>query len=126
MEAKKKITANLYESAVRRISCVLKDDKIEKALLQSLYSEKKITRAYSIGCRGFSSIHNAVTKQGCLPEAYMGKLVHVVVAEADADELFEFICRKIDVGKPGVGAVFMGPLLGSSVFALPQGVPDEE
>lgn len=112
--------------AVKLISCVLNSKEVERTLLRALYKERQITRANSVKCRGYASLFEAKTKTGELPIPQFARLIEVVVPEAEADELFDFIYRKAGLGKPGAGVIFMAPLLGASSFSLPQDVPEEE
>lgn len=111
--------------AVKLITCVLSSEKDEKDLLHALYEERQITRANSISCRGFASLFEAKTEADELPKPHFARLIEVIVPEAEADEVFDFIYEKAGLDKPGAGVVFMESLLGASGFSLPQDVPEE-
>lgn len=111
--------------AVKLITCVLNSEKVEKKLLRALYKELQITRANSIKCRGYASLFEAKAEADELPNPHFARLIEVIVPAAEADEVFDFIYEKADLGKPGGGVVFMAPLLGASSFSLPEDVPEE-
>ena len=50
----------------------------------------------------------------------------MIVDRADADTLFDYICAKSHIDRPGGGMVTMERLVGATPFALPAGVPNEE
>ncbi|WP_198265220.1 P-II family nitrogen regulator [sulfur-oxidizing endosymbiont of Gigantopelta aegis] len=104
---------------VKLISCLVNSEKAEKELLQALYDEQQIVRANSINCRGYASLFEARSKKNTLPQAHFSYLIEVVVAQVNADTIFDFIFRKAGLDKPGAGVVFMEPLQGASHFSLP-------
>jgi hypothetical protein len=112
--------------ACKLISCVLPDDGTEKKLIRALRDEKQITRANSMSCLGMAVLADARTKFGELPEPTLVRKVDVVVPEADADDLYDYIYEKARIGRPQGGAIWMRALTLSSPFALPEGVPAEE
>ena len=111
--------------AAKLITCILNSEKVERVLLHALYTERQITRANSINCRGFASLFEAKAKADELPKPHFARLIEVIVPESEADEVFDFIYEKAGLDKPGAGVVFMGSLLGASGFSLPQEVPEE-
>ncbi len=110
--------------AVKLITCVLHSENVGKELLRTLYKERQITRANSVSCRGFASLFETEAKE--LPEPHFARLIEVIVAEAEADEVFDFIYHKAGLEKPGGGVVFMAPLLGANTFLLPQNIQEED
>ncbi len=118
------------ESAPREtsklITCMMPDDGSHKALLEALYHEKQITRADVVSCLAVSDLADANIKPGTLPDTFMARLVRVVVPEAEADALFEFIYEKGRVGRDGGGVVFQQALASATPFALPEGVAEEK
>ncbi len=112
--------------ASKLITCLLPDDGSHKTLLEALRHEKKITRAEVVSCLAMGSVADAKVKPGTLPDAFLAKLVRVVVPEAEADALFEYIYEKARVGRDGGGLVLQNALVTSTPFALPEGVAEEE
>ena len=85
--------------ATKLIVCALPDDGSHTALLKALYKEKQITRVEVISCLGTGGVGNANAKPGTVADTYMGRMVRVVVPEAEADALFEFICEKANIDR---------------------------
>ena len=110
----------------KMISCVLPNDGSEKKLLQALLHEKQITRTRSISCLGLTVLSDAQTKYGKLPEPSMVRKVDVIVPATEADELFDYIYRKANMGRAGGGTIWQGPLTAASPHTLPGDVPFEE
>ena len=61
---------------------------------------------------------DAKTKFGELPKPTLVRKVDVVVAEADADELYDYIYEKAHIGRPRGGAIWLSALSLTSPFAL--------
>lgn len=112
--------------ASKLITCMMPDDGSHKALLKALRHEKQITRAEAVSCLAISSLADANIKPGTLPDAFMARLVSVVVPEAEADALFEFIYEKGRVGRDGGGVVLQHALVTATPFVLPEGVAEEK
>ncbi len=126
MNVKRHSDQSILREACKLITCVLPDDGTEKRLIRVLRDEKQITRANSIGCLGLAVLADARTKPGELPEPTLLRKVDVVVAEADADELYDYIYQKARIGRPQGGAIWLGALTLASPFALPGDVPVEK
>ena len=50
----------------------------------------------------------------------------MIVDEDQADTVFDLIFGRANLAKPGRGAVWQAPLIGCTMFALPEEVPDEK
>ncbi len=116
----------LPRKSAKLITCVLPDDGSDKALMQALRHEKQVIRTSSVACRGIAVLQCAKDKHDCLPEPTLVRKVEVVVADHEADAVFDYIHEKANIGHKGSGIMFMGPLINMTTFELPEGVPDEE
>ncbi|MEN8166665.1 MAG: hypothetical protein ABFR65_04200 [Pseudomonadota bacterium] len=112
--------------ACKLITCVLPNDGSDKKLIRALRDEKKIFRANSISCLGEAILADVVTKFGELPEPTLVRRVDVVVPEADADDLYDYIYEKARIGRHQGGAIWMRALSLTSPFTLPEDVPVED
>ena len=110
--------------ASKLITCMLPDDGTHKVLLEALRQEKQITRAQAISCLAISDLADANVNPGTLPDAFMARMVRVVVPEAEADALFEYIYEKARIGRDGGGAVWQSALVTATPFALPEGAAE--
>ena len=112
--------------ASKLIACMLPDDGSHKVLVEALRDETQITRIEVISCIATGSLWNANAKPGTVADTYMGRMVRVVVPEAEADALFEFICEKANIDREGGGVVLQHALVTATPFAFPEGVAEEE
>ena len=126
MNGKPPAEQRVPREACKLISCILPDDGTEKKLLRALRDERQITRANSTSCLGMAVLASAKTKFGELPEPILVRKVEVVVPEADADALYDYIYEKARIGRPQGGAVWMRALSLASPFSLPADVPVEK
>ena len=125
MNDKRQADHSVPREACKLITCVLPNDGTEKKLIRALRDEKQITRANSVSCLGMAVLADARTKFGELPEPTLVRKVDVVVPEADADELYDYIYEKANIGRLQGGAIWLGALTLTSPFALPVDVPVE-
>ncbi|ABK42628.1 hypothetical protein Mmc1_0099 [Magnetococcus marinus MC-1] len=106
------------------ITAYLPDDGSDKEVLKALHG-KGIYTANSVGLRGISMLRPAKGKAGRLPESEAVKMVTVMVAGEEADEMFEFIFDKGHVGRQGGGFMFVSTLSAATLFTLPEDVQAE-
>lgn len=111
--------------AAKMIVCMLPDDRTDMKIMYRLRKEKNVTRAESIACGWVNTLQTAKTRQGKLPEPILGRTLTIIVSEAEADDVFEFVHELAGIGQPGNGAMVQTPLLGATVYHLPDDVPEE-
>ena len=126
MNGKRHTGQPMPREACKLITCILPDDGSEKRLIRALSDEKQITRANSASCLGMMELADAKTKFGELPTPTLVRKVDVVVAEADADELYDYIYEKARIGRPQGGSIWLSALTLASPFTLPRDVAVEK
>lgn len=109
------------------ITCVMvnSDKRDDLDLLKALRAEQGVIRASTSPCLSSSLLAEAKTKRGKLPEPVLARHVEVLVAEAEADNVFEFVCQHARIDRLGGGAVMQMPAPFGTGYSLPEGVPEE-
>ncbi len=110
----------------KMIVCTLPDDGTDLKIMHQLRKEKSVNRAISTPCRGLDNLQTAKTRLGKLPLAGLYQIVTIIVTEAEADDVFDFVCDKAQIGQPGRGTLVETKLLGATCYVLPDDVPEEE
>jgi hypothetical protein len=108
----------------RRIRAALPDDGTDRQLADALRRERGITRFESVAVRAVAALQRQSSRRGRLPEPLAARLVTIVVDEAEAEAVFEFVCGVARIDRPGGGLVMMDRLGGATRFVLPE-LPDE-
>ncbi|MCY1407726.1 hypothetical protein D3C76_446190 [compost metagenome] len=116
--------AGIPGGAAKLITCVLPDDGTEHKLLLLLREVHGITRADSVSCRGIAALQAAKAPHK-VPEAALCRVVTVVVDQAQAETVFDFICANAGLTEPGRGPVYMVALNFATPLAMPAGVTQE-
>lgn len=94
-------------------------------MIQALRQEKGILTSTSKPCRGIAVLRQSLTRPGRLPESELVRKVEVMVPDIEVDEMFEFIHELAGIGKPGVGVMWLGQKISSSLYSLPADIPEE-
>jgi len=107
------------------ITAVVPDDGSDLTLMRALRDEKGIVRANSFSCYGSSILAEARPRRGKLPVPKLVRMVEIVVAETDAEDVFSFVCNAADIGRPGGGIVLQQAAPVATPYMMPEGLPDE-
>ena len=102
------------------IICILPDDGTHKALLEDLKSGGRVNRVFSQSCLGIDVFADAKVKPGTLPDAYLTRLVQIVVPAKEADALFKHVHEAARIDRPGGGVILQTPLIAATPYELPE------
>ena len=116
----------MQSASCKLITCILPNDATDRTLLRALRTDLQIIRASSLQVRGLAMLAGEKPKYGEIPENIMMRMVSVVVDEEQADQVFDYIYEKANIGRPGAGVLTMSGGVTASLYSLPAGVPDEE
>lgn len=107
------------------IVCMLPDDGTDIKIMHQLRKEKDVTRAESIACRGINNLQASKSQRGKLPEPTLYRILTIIVAEAEADDVFDFVHEKAGIGQPGRGVLVQTTILGATRYVMPDDAPEE-
>lgn len=82
-------------------------------------------RANCISCLALPVLTETKVRRGKLPEPLLARVIEVLVPEADAQAMFEFVCQHAGIDREQGGIVMQAPAPFCSTYVLPAGVPDE-
>ena len=108
------------------ISCILPNDGTHLAVLEALFAQGKTNRVFSHSCLGIDIFADAKVSPGTLPDAYLTRVVRVVVAPEEADAMFEYLHEIGKIDRPGGGVILMTPVSAATAYALPDAPPVKE
>ncbi len=119
--------SDIEGEACKLIVCIIMDSdkRQDLALLKRLRSEKNVIRATTAPCLSSSILVEAKTRPGKLPEPVLARHLQILVSEAEADDVFDFVCENAGIDKYGGGGALVMPAPFGTMYRLPEGVPDE-
>ena len=109
----------------KMIVCMLPDDGTDIMIMHKLRKEKNVTRVHSVACRGVNNLQTAKTRRGKLPEPALYQVLTIIVTEAEADDVFDFVHEKAQIREQGHGALLQTTILGATRYVMPDDVPEE-
>lgn len=109
------------------ITAVLQDGgkHLHVSLKKALRAKKAVIRANSTSCLSLSVVALQKTKPGKLPQPTLAHFVEILVPEAEADDVFAFVCDHVGLDELGSGLVFQQAAAFCTPYSLPEGVPEE-
>jgi len=126
MSDKKLQLESIQLEPAKILYCMLPDDGTDIALMHQLKNEKDITRVQSVACRGVNKLQEAKTRSGKLPEPALYRMLSIIVSEAQADDIFNFIYHTVKIGQQGHGLLIQATLLSTTAYSMPEDVADEK
>ena len=115
-----------FTTPCKQITCVLDDNGEDVALMKALRAEQGVVSAHSVSCMGSSIAGEAKVKPGKLPEPVLVRMIMVLVQEADADRIFDYIAEKVKIYDPNESFLMQIPAPMATSYVLPENVPDEK
>lgn len=109
----------------KMIVFMLPDDGTDIKIMHQLRKEKDVTRAESIACRGVNNLQVSKKRRGRLPEPTLYRILTIIVTEAEADDVFDFVHEKAQIDQPGRGVLVQTTILGATRYVMPDGVLEE-